>query len=88
MVLSIYFEPLSQPSRSVVLFAKCAGIQHEPMVTSLIKGDHKREEFLKNNPSGKLPFIDHNGVKLFECSAILRYLCAEKWKIIGTQLIL
>jgi len=37
MVLSIYFEPLSQPSRSVVLFAKCAGIQHEPMLTSLNK---------------------------------------------------
>jgi len=78
MVLSIYFEPFSQPSRSVVLFAKCAGIQHEPMLTSIVKGDHRKEEFLKNNPSGKLPFIDDNGFKLFECSAILRYLCAAR----------
>ncbi len=51
------------------------------------KKDLKTPEFLRINPSGKIPAIDDNGFTLFESSAIVKYLCAkEKNELYPTEI--
>jgi glutathione S-transferase len=38
------------------------------------QGAHKQGEFLKRNPFGKVPAFEHDGFKLYETSAITRYI--------------
>ncbi len=51
---------------------------------NLAQNEHKCEEFLKINPTSKVPAIVDNGFVLFESNTIMRYLCntrniADEW---------
>jgi glutathione S-transferase len=41
---------------------------------AFMQGAHKQDEFLKRNPFGRVPAFEHDGLKLYETSAITRYI--------------
>lgn len=77
MVLKLYYDLMSQPSRAVYLFLKAANIPFEARPVALQKGEHLTDAFTEINPFQRVPAIDHDGFKLTESVAILRYLCAQ-----------
>ena len=64
------------------------GVEFEAVTVNLIAGEHRRPEFLKINPAGKLPVLVDGDTVLTESIAIVTYL-AEKYpekKLIPTKL--
>ncbi|XP_066927973.1 uncharacterized protein [Clytia hemisphaerica] len=78
MALKYFYDGMSQPSRSILLFLKCTKIPFEPCVTHVAKGHHLTPEFKAINPSGKVPAIQDDKFNLSESTAILRYLCESR----------
>uniref|UniRef100_A0A023F806 glutathione transferase n=1 Tax=Triatoma infestans TaxID=30076 RepID=A0A023F806_TRIIF len=76
--LKLYFDTLSQPCRSLLIFLESNKIPYEPKLVRLGKGEQNTPEFLKLNPLHQVPIIDDNGFVLRESVGILRYLCREK----------
>jgi glutathione S-transferase len=54
------------------------GVPFESVVVKLTENEHKRPEFLKINPAGRLPVLIDDDLVLTESAAIVRYL-AEKF---------
>ena len=54
------------------------GVEFEPITVNLVAGEHRRPEFLKINPAGKLPVLVDGDLVLTESVAIVLYL-AEKY---------
>ena len=48
--------------------------QFEQMPLNVLKGEPKTPEHLQRHPFGKVPVLDHDGLRLLETSAIVRYL--------------
>jgi len=78
MALRLFYDGMSQPSRSILLLLKCANVPFEHCVTHIAKGQHMSEEFLAVNPSGKVPAIQDGEFNLPESAAILQYLCDSR----------
>lgn len=78
MVLKIYGNLLSQPARAVVIFARAANIEHEFVNLDMMKGEHKKPEYLAVNPSGQVPAISDGDFNLAESHAIMTYLHATR----------
>ncbi|XP_026989358.1 glutathione S-transferase theta-1b [Tachysurus fulvidraco] len=78
MVLEIYLDLISQPCRSVYIFAKKNNIQFEYKKVSLMAGEHYGEEFGKINVMRKVPAIRDGDFCLGESIAIMQYL-VEKY---------
>jgi len=84
MVLTLYVDFMSQPSRSVVLFCLENKIPHKIQLIQLMKGENKTPQFAAMNPNQKVPLIDDDGFFVYESHAILRYLAntrntADNW---------
>jgi len=77
MVLRLFFDKMSQPSRAVLMFVRVnkSVIPCEEVPVALRKGEHLNESFSKLNPFKKVPIIEHENFLLTESVAILRYLC-------------
>jgi glutathione S-transferase len=54
------------------------GVDFEPISVNLAAGEHRRPEFLKLNPTGKIPVLVDGQLVLTESVAIVKYL-AEKY---------
>jgi glutathione S-transferase len=54
------------------------GVDYEPITVNLLAGEHRRPEFLKINPAGKLPVLVDGDLVLTESVAIVLYL-ADKY---------
>ncbi|XP_023664084.2 glutathione S-transferase theta-3-like isoform X1 [Paramormyrops kingsleyae] len=78
MPLEIYLDLISQPCRSVYIFAKKNNIPFEFKKILLFKGEQYSEEFGKVNYFRKVPVIKDGDFTLSESIAILTYL-AEKY---------
>lgn len=78
-MLTIYGSDLSAPAVKVRFVANYLGLKYEYKKVDLRAGDHKKPEFLKINPVGKVPVIDDDGFVLAESGAIIKYL-SEKVK--------
>jgi len=52
------------------------GLEHEWIQTNPMQGENQTEEYLQISPTGKIPAIDVDGVKIFESNAINKYLAA------------
>ncbi|KAM9328989.1 glutathione S-transferase theta-1-like [Gastrophryne carolinensis] len=76
--LELYLDLLSQPCRSVYLFAKVNNIPFKHHEMQIFKGDHLTEDFKKLNPLRKLPVLTDGEFTLVESTAMLRYL-AQKY---------
>lgn len=79
MVLKIYIDFISQPSRAILSFLLLNQIPFELIEIQLMKGEHLTPEFEKINPVKKVPAIIDDDFELFESHAILRYL-SKKYK--------
>jgi len=73
-MLKIYGSDLSAPSNKVRFTANALGLKYEYIRVNLREGEHKKPEFLKLNPVGKIPVIDDDGFVVFESNAIIKYL--------------
>ncbi|XP_048875587.1 glutathione S-transferase theta-1b isoform X5 [Brienomyrus brachyistius] len=78
MPLEIYLDLVSEPCRSVYIFAKKNNIPFEFKKILLFKGEQYREEFGKVNYFKKVPVIKDGDFTVSESIAILIYL-AEKY---------
>src|SRR3984893_10549338 len=57
-----------------MLLAEKGVTQFEQMPLNVLKGEPKMPEHLQRHPFGKVPVLDHDGMRLLETSAIVRYL--------------
>jgi glutathione S-transferase len=57
-----------------MLLAEKGTTQFEQMPLNVLKGEPKMHEHLQRHPFGKVPVLDHDGMRLLETSAIVRYL--------------
>ena len=73
-MLIVYGSDLSAPANKVRMAANAMGLKYEYRKVNLREGEHKKAEFLKVNPIGKIPAIDDDGFCVFESNAIIRYL--------------
>ena len=78
-MLKIYGSDLSAPSNKVRFAANAVGLKYEYVPVNLREGEHRKPEFLKINPVGKVPAIDDDGFVLFESAAIIRYLADKNY---------
>jgi glutathione S-transferase len=73
MSLTFYFAPQSTASVTTLVLEEL-GTPHERVKLDIKNGETKKPEFLKINPNGKVPTIVHDGVSIWESSAITLYL--------------
>jgi glutathione S-transferase len=73
--LTLYYHPLSQPSRAVLALLHIGGIKYEGKIIDLLKGEQHSAEFKAINPFGTVPCLVHDRLILGESNAILSYLC-------------
>jgi len=76
--LHYYGFAMSQPCRSVYALLKIANISYTHHEISMMKGEHKSEDFLKINPKGQLPAIKDGDFALAESNAILKYISTTR----------
>ena len=76
-MLKLYGANLSSPSNKVRFALHVLGVEYEYVQVKLRDGEHRKEEFLKLNPVGKIPVIDDEGFVLFESNAIIKYLARK-----------
>jgi len=77
MPLSLYYDLLSQPSRSIWILLKKNKTAFESKEMDLMKGEQKTEEFKKLNPFGMVPCIDDGGFFLVESVAVIKYIIGK-----------
>ncbi|XP_072051507.1 uncharacterized protein [Amphiura filiformis] len=77
MGLDIYYFPVSQPSRSVVMFLKLNNIEYNDKLVNLGKGEHKTPEYLAMNPNHTVPVMDDDGFIICQSATIAKYLASK-----------
>ncbi|KAM5194195.1 glutathione S-transferase theta-1-like isoform 1-T1 [Mantella aurantiaca] len=77
--LTLYLDLMSQPCRSVYIFAKATNIPFNNYEVLLFKGEQLSEEFGKVNPLRKVPSLKDGDFTMAESTAILLYL-VNKYK--------
>ncbi|KAF0022612.1 glutathione S-transferase theta-1a [Scophthalmus maximus] len=75
--MELYLDLVSQPCRSVFVFAKAVGIPFEFKVVALVEGQQYREEFAKISMIRKVPVMKDGSFVLTESVAILKYLAQK-----------
>jgi glutathione S-transferase len=71
--ITFYYAPMSSASPVVWAFAEL-GVPHRAVKIDLKQTEHKKPEFLKLNPNGKVPTIVVDGTPMFEALAIMQWL--------------
>ena len=77
MAMKLYFDPRSRAQVAKWMLDE-AEVDYEIVPTLIREGAHKRPEFLKINPAGKLPALVDGRTRIFENAAICMYI-AEKY---------
>ena len=71
--ITFYTNPMSR-GRIVHWLLEELGVPYDMKILDFEKGDHKKPEYLKINPMGKVPAIVHRGTVVTEAAAICTYL--------------
>ncbi|KAK7461441.1 hypothetical protein VKT23_008619 [Stygiomarasmius scandens] len=74
MVLKLYGSPTSTCTKRVATILYLKKIPHELIAIDLAKKEHKDAAYMEKQPFGQVPYIDDDGLILFESRAICRYL--------------
>jgi glutathione S-transferase len=74
MPITVYGPAYSTYARTVRLVLEERGAPYELVEVDLLKGETKAPAHLARNPFAKVPTLDHDGLALYETSAIVRYL--------------
>ncbi|WP_286235668.1 glutathione S-transferase family protein [Thalassotalea sediminis] len=73
--MKIYGDIQSGNCYKIKLLCSLLGVEHEWIHVDIMAGDTTKSEFLKKNPSGKIPLLElEDGRCLSESNAILNYL--------------
>ncbi|CAF4936329.1 unnamed protein product [Rotaria sp. Silwood1] len=78
MVLHLYIDWLSQPSRAVAMLLMENNIEHRVHEISCMQGETQSAEYKQVNPAGKVPSIVDNDFHLDESHTIMRYICVSR----------
>jgi glutathione S-transferase len=57
-----------------MLLAEKGVTQFKQVPLNVLKGEPKKPEHLERHPFGKVPVVDHDGMRILETTAIARYL--------------
>lgn len=60
--------------RTVRMLLAEKGANYEQVPVNVLAGEPRQEEHLKRHPFGKVPVVDHDGMRILETTAITRYL--------------
>jgi len=71
---TLYTTPLSANGRKVLAVSQHLGLEPEIRLVNVYQGEGRSAEYLKINPSGKIPTLVDGEFTLFESNAILQYL--------------
>jgi len=77
MTMKLYFDPQSRSQVAKWMLDE-TGAPYEIVTTLIREKAHKKPEYLKINPAGKLPALVDGRARVFENAAICMYL-AEKF---------
>jgi glutathione S-transferase len=80
-MMKLYFDPQSRSQVAKWMLDE-AGVDYEIVPTLIKEKAHKKPEYLKINPSGKLPALVDGGTRVFENAAICMYV-AERFPEAG-----
>ena len=83
MVLKIYGHLATPCTQRVLLVVEELNVPYKLVNVDFTKGEHKTPEYLAHQPFGQLPYIEDDGVEVFESRAICRFL-ALKYGGVGT----
>jgi glutathione S-transferase len=72
--IRLHGHPLSGHVHRVELFLSLLGLPFEKVKVDMVRGEHKRPDFLALNPFGQLPVLEHGELVLADSNAILVYL--------------
>jgi glutathione S-transferase len=75
--MKLYSTSLSNNGKRVRICAAELGIPLEQMPFDFTRGDARAPEYLKMNPTGKVPTLSDGDFSLFESAAIIWYLAAQ-----------
>ncbi|CAD8177290.1 unnamed protein product [Paramecium octaurelia] len=75
--ITLYFHPLSSPSRAVRSLFLMAKIEYNEKVIDILKSENKSEYYTQVNPNQTVPCIKQGNFTLFESHAILKYICEQ-----------
>ncbi|XP_071481597.1 glutathione S-transferase theta-1-like [Diadema antillarum] len=84
MSVKIFYDLMSQPARTLVMFVRANKIPHTPCPIAMRKLEHQSEEYAKINPFKKIPAMQDGDFNLTESIAIVKYLhtkfnCPDHW---------
>jgi glutathione S-transferase len=71
---TIYGTPYSTYVRTVRMALEEKGAPYELVDVSVLGGEQKQPAHLARNPFGTVPAFEHDGLKLYETSAVARYV--------------
>lgn len=60
--------------RTVRMLLAEKGADYDQVPVNVLEGEPRQEEHLKRHPFGKVPVLDHDGMRILETGAITRYL--------------
>ena len=72
--MKVYGHPWSTNTRKILLTLAEKGRHAELVLVMLPTGEHRRPEHVARHPFAKVPVLEHDGLVLYETSAIARYL--------------
>jgi glutathione S-transferase len=72
--MRLFHHPFSSNARRAVMTAITLGVDVELVTVDLGRGEQRGPDFLKMNPNGRVPVLEHDGFLLTESHAIMLYL--------------
>lgn len=80
--LTVWGDYFNADTRTILAILYMAGVPHAMEEVDQFKGDHKKESYLAQNPSGQIPMITEGGFKILGGNNIfLIYLCNSHQRI-------
>ena len=74
--LHLYYDPISQPCRTVLNIFKIANVEFKHHIINIFKGEQHKADFKKLNPLMKVPvLVVGKDVVINDSAAIIRYIC-------------
>jgi glutathione S-transferase len=74
MAFTLYNAPQSTCSQRVRFVLNAKGLPFDEVKLDLLAGDQLKPEYLKLNPNGVVPTLDHDGDIIIDSSVIIEYL--------------
>src|SRR5262249_56810298 len=74
MSCTLYNAPPSTCSQRVRFVLNAKGLPFDEVKLDLLAGDQLKPEYLKLNPNGVVPTLDHDGDIVIDSSVIIEYL--------------